>query len=622
MVASADRRIPMRSAFSNPRRLRRWSIRGRSLRTVVFAVLAGAVGTFAAVGPATWASASPSLQVTGSSFAGVAIQQWVGQAETLYGLNINWQVSSSVIGLDNFAQNEIDFAASDIPYSSGQATSTPTVPYQYMPDVAGALAFMYNLNGTNGEKITNLVLDAHVIDDIFSGRITTWNSQEITQLNPGLVGDLPSTTILPVYREDASGENYLLSDYLLHMDGSSFDQYQTAMQQPFVGQPSATWPIPVSGETVPPGYPGWTNGNLIGQNGSDNAADYVSAASSNGAITYVETAYAIEHNDPVASVLNQSGNAVQPTSLNDATALEKAILYSDLTQNLSGVYTNTLPNAYPVSSYSYFVTPCSPSLAVAQGTKTTCSGPGGTSSFPAAKGQALGQFAAFMACAGQQKMALLGYSPLPPNLVQEDFNAIGRMNGGVQPPAPTASNCQNPYVDGQTPLPGEPVVQGTKPPPRGSQGTGPGGSGGTGPSNGGSNPNGNGGNGSNGGNGGNGSSGSNGGSGSGRGSTGGGKVSTGTRSPSGGSQSGALKKYLGKAKKISASGTNSFLRADQLREAATTAQGFSSPVVQILLWCAVVIAAMALPALTLGRRRRRNRPDRVTVGDPAIETGS
>ena len=47
-----------------------------------------------------------------------------GPVGTLYGLNINWQVSSSVIGLNNFAQNQVDFAASDIPYSSGQAEST------------------------------------------------------------------------------------------------------------------------------------------------------------------------------------------------------------------------------------------------------------------------------------------------------------------------------------------------------------------------------------------------------------------------------------------------------------------------------------------------------------------
>ena len=37
---------------------------------------------------------------------------------------------------------------------------TPTVPYQYMPDVAGGLAFMYNLTGNDGQQITSLNLDA------------------------------------------------------------------------------------------------------------------------------------------------------------------------------------------------------------------------------------------------------------------------------------------------------------------------------------------------------------------------------------------------------------------------------------------------------------------------------
>jgi len=209
----------------------------------------------------------------------------------------------------------------------------------------------------------------------------------------------------------------------------------------------------------PPGYPGWNAGNMIGQSGSDNVANYVSAASSNGAITYVETAYAKEHNEPVASLVNASGAAVQPTSLNDATALEDAILHADLTQDLSGVYTNPLPNAYPISAYSYLVTPCDPALAAAQSPPTSCTGTG-ASVFPTAKGQALGQFVAFLACAGQQKMAVLGYSPLPPNLVQEDFDAIGRINGGQQPPPVSAATCKNPYVDGQTPLPGEPAVVG------------------------------------------------------------------------------------------------------------------------------------------------------------------
>ena len=110
----------------------------------------------------------------------------------------------------------------------------------------------------------------------------------------------------------------------------------------------------------------------MAQSGSDNAANYVAAVSSAGAITYVETAYAKVHDFPVVSLINASGKAVQPTSLNVATALEKAILHADLTQDLTNVYTNPLPNAYPLSAYSYFVTPCSPSLGNAQKPPAAC----------------------------------------------------------------------------------------------------------------------------------------------------------------------------------------------------------------------------------------------------------
>jgi phosphate transport system substrate-binding protein len=426
---------------------------------VAAAIMAATVATlWAGAAPA---GASPSLQSTGSSFASVAIQQWVGQASTLYGLNINWQVTSSVIGLNNFAQNQDDFVASDIPYSSMQANSTPTVPYQYMPDVAGGLAFMFNLNGNDGQQITDLNLNAQVADEIFLGEITTWNNSAIQAINPQLQGDLPSTKIIPVYRSDASGENYLLSDYMLNRDNTNFTAAQNAFQSAFPGQPNANWPTPSSSANYSPTtYPGWTANNPVGQNGSDNAADYVSALSSVGAITYVETAYAKEHNFPVASVINASNKPTQPTSVNVATALEAAILHPDLTQDLTAVYTNPLPNAYPLSAYSYLVSQCSPSLATAQGANCAGGPPGASANFPPAKGQALGQFVAYLACAGQDKMALLGYSPLPPNLVQEDFDAIGRLPGGKEPPKVSPSDCPNPYVDGQTPLPGEPAIVG------------------------------------------------------------------------------------------------------------------------------------------------------------------
>ncbi len=438
--------------------------RARSASAGVALALVAVVAQFAM---APVAGASPSLQSTGSSFASVAIQQWVGQSSTLYGLNVNWQVSSSVIGLNNFGQNQVDFAASDIPYSAQQSTYYPSQPYQYLPDVAGGLSFMYNLDGNDGQQITNLQLNAALVGEIFLGEIKYWNDPRIAAANPQLNGDLPHQTVLPVYRSDASGENYLLSDYLLHRDAADFGAAQAAFQSPSAGQPSATWPTPGPGTHPNPAiYPGWGAGTLVGESGSDNAANYVSAVSSLGAITYVETAFAKEHNFPVANLLNASGAYVQPTSENVAVALEAAVLHPDLTQDLTNVYTNPLPTAYPLSAYSYFVTPCSPQLAAASHSNcASFTAPGVPATSPTSpldpqKGQALGQFVGFLACAGQEKMASLGYSPLPPNLVQEDFDAIGRLNGGVQPPPVSAATCKNPYVDGEIPLPGEPQVPG------------------------------------------------------------------------------------------------------------------------------------------------------------------
>jgi phosphate transport system substrate-binding protein len=403
------------------------------------------------------------LSATGSSFAAVAMQQWAGQTALLSNFLVNWQVTTSVIGLNTFAQDQVDFAASDLPYSALQSTYYPTQPYQYLPDVGGGLGLMYNLNGTDGQRITDLNLTPSLIGKIFLGEITRWNDPAVVAANPALASVLPDTTIIPVYRTDSGGENYLLTDYLLHLDGTDFTAAQSAFESGLPGEPSATWPVPAAGSNPSATtYPAWAYGNPVGENGSDNAANFVSSPYEQGAITYVETPYAEEHGLPVAGVVNASGADVLPTSLNVSTALESATFNGDGSQNLAGVYSSTQATAYPLSSYSYLVAPCSPQLAAGQ--DTTCAAnptgvpganpTGSTSPFDPAKGAALGQFVDFLACAGQQNVSTMGYAPLPPALVQADFAAIGRMNGAVQPPAPTATNCANPYIDGQLTLPG------------------------------------------------------------------------------------------------------------------------------------------------------------------------
>lgn len=398
----------------------------------------------------------PPMTVTGSSFAGVAIEQWEGQFNELDGGQINFTVTSSVIGMNDFCDNTVDFGATDIAYSTGQANCTTNqvpYPFQYMPDVAGGLAFEYNLDGADGRQITNLVLDAQALEGIFTGGISNWDNSEIQSLNPQV--QMPNERITPYYRSDPSGENYLLSDYFLHTDPGPITSFQSVATVPSgAGQPSATWASFSNGVPSSSQFPNLQG--LVGVNGSDAASQ--GPLHQPGGISYVETAYAKNVGLPVASVVNAAGNAVQPTSYNVATALTKAILYSDLTQNLGYVYTNPDPDAYPISAYSYFVAQCEPAVAATQSFSCDSSG---SVTMSTQKGAELAQFITFVACLGQSRMAELGYSPLPANLVEDDFQAAERLPGGpTNLAAPTPSNCQNPYITGALQPVGEPTVVG------------------------------------------------------------------------------------------------------------------------------------------------------------------
>jgi phosphate transport system substrate-binding protein len=94
-----------------------------------------------------------------------------------------------------------------------------------------------------------------------------------------------------------------------------------------------------------------------------------------------------------------------------------------------------------MSSYSYMILPCvAPSSVFA-----TCS-LSAPSNFGADKGFVLGTWILYIACAGQREAAPLGYSPLPPNLVQDDFDAVNRLPGHPTPPPLDYQHCPNPTL--------------------------------------------------------------------------------------------------------------------------------------------------------------------------------
>jgi hypothetical protein len=109
-----------------------------------------------------------------------------------------------------------------------------------------------------------------------------------------------------------------------------------------------------------------------------------------------------------------------------AVGLLENTIADDLTSDLTGVYNNTDPRAYPLSSYSYMIIPTSTQK-----------------SFTEAKGKTLGAFAYYFLCEGQQQAPALGYSPLPINLVQAGFDQIPKIPGAATQSV-DISQCNNP----------------------------------------------------------------------------------------------------------------------------------------------------------------------------------
>jgi phosphate transport system substrate-binding protein len=349
----------------------------------------------------------------GSTWSQIAVDQWRADVRTRYGININYSGVGSSAGRQFFLINSVDFAVSEIPFLPDEKAKLDAADrsFQYLPIVAGGTALMYNLQDAAGRRITNLRLSTSTIAGIFTGRITNWNDPAIAKENGGRA--LPSRPITPVVRSDGSGTSAQFSAYLAKMASSDWRRF--ASQQGIAAAPTSNYP---------------QFGNSVAQRGSDGVANFVANSSTGlGSIGYVETGYAIQRGFPVAAVKNASGNYALPTAANVATALTRATLNRDQTQNLDGVYVNPAKTAYPISSYSYMITQ--------------------TDGFNADKGRVLTEFMYYFACAGQQKAAVLGYSPLPPNLVQVVFDAIRRIPGAIDvPSSPTASNCPNPTLTG------------------------------------------------------------------------------------------------------------------------------------------------------------------------------
>ncbi len=371
--------------------------------------------------PAGAASYVP-ISGEGSSWSANALDQWIADVQQ-FGMRVNYTANGSTQGRQDYISGLTDFAASDIPFQTNPTDgSAPEHPqsgsYAYMPITAGGTVFMYNLK-IDGQQVTNLRLSGENIAKIFTGQINNWDNPALAADNPGLT--LPDQSIVPVVRSDGAGDSFELTEWMISQYPSVWNAYCSSSGRAPACGPTSFYPT-VTG--------------MIAQSGDLGVAGYVSQSYADGSIGYVNYSYALSDHFPVAQILNSAGYYTEPTPQNVAVSLLSAQVNTSnpndpatyLTENLSGVYTDTDPRSYPLSSYSYLILPI----------KITS-----TSSFSAAKGATLAAFSYYAMCQGQQQSAALGYSPMPINLVEDSFNQIRQIPGAVVQNI-NIQSCNNP----------------------------------------------------------------------------------------------------------------------------------------------------------------------------------
>ena len=217
-------------------------------------------------------------------------------------------------GVRNLRDKIVDFAGSDAFLTDKEMAEM--APVVHVPTCMGAVVVAYNLDG-----VKELKLSGEIIADIFAGEIKMWNDERLATLNPDL--KLPAESIIPVYRSDGSGTTFVFTDYLTKVSQMWASKYGAGK--------SVNFP---SGQAAK-GNPGVAG--VIKQ--------------TKNTIGYVGSEYAFAQKIPYASVENQRGEFVIPSS-----ATISAAAAGEIPADTRCSITNSdAAGAYPISTFTWMI---------------------------------------------------------------------------------------------------------------------------------------------------------------------------------------------------------------------------------------------------------------------------
>jgi len=202
-----------------------------------------------------------------------------------------YQAVGSGTGEADILKKVVDWGGTDVPMQQKDIIKSEPSGANYtlsdflqVPIALGGVAIAYNVPGLKDKA---LVLNANVLSWIYDGQVTYWNSKVIQGLNKGV--KLPHARIVVVARGDSSGTTFIFTNFL------------------HAAAPKA-WP------TIPSKVPlTLPTGGIAGNGNAGVAADVQGTPDSIG---YVEYSYLLLNPNllkGVASIVNKSGKAVQPT---------------------------------------------------------------------------------------------------------------------------------------------------------------------------------------------------------------------------------------------------------------------------------------------------------------------
>jgi phosphate transport system substrate-binding protein len=255
----------------------------------------------------------------GATFPAPVYTEWAARFKDSTGTTVNYQAVGSGGGIAQFTAGTVDFGATDAAMKpEEEAAARKKGDPVHIPTVLGAVTISYKVSGVD----KGLKLDGATIANIFLGKIKNWNDPAIAKVSGNT--SLPDKDITVCHRSDESGTTKNFTQFLA-------DYSKEWASGPGVDK-TVKWPVGT------------------GAKGNDGVAGCVKQT--DGAVGYVEQAYALQNDFTTAAVKNKEGQFVEPSLEATSAAGVGAQVPDDLkfsTINAPGEKT------YPISAVTFLL---------------------------------------------------------------------------------------------------------------------------------------------------------------------------------------------------------------------------------------------------------------------------